>query len=331
MNFIEVIGIDVSKSAVDACIHTSQSNERFANNGKGLSELLRWAKRNVSGTLDTLLFVFEDTGMYSYLLATELSSKDINYYVASGLDIKRSMGIARGKEDAMDAKRIALYGYRLKDEIRPSKNVSRAIGQLKALLGLRTKLVKQRAAYRTTLKEQKLIYKNSDFKTVFDVQKKMIECLTKQIKSIQTEIQLIIKSEDELHRSLKLVTSIKGIGMQMATTMIITTNNFQKFATSRQFASYCGIAPFPYRSGTSIKGRTKVSHLANKKVKALVHMCAISAIQHNPEMRAYYLKRTEAGKSKMSTINIIRNKLISRIFAVVRRQTPYVDTMKFAA
>ena len=331
MDFIEVIGIDVSKSVVDACIHTSQSNERFANNRQRLSKLLQWAKRNVSGALDTLLFVFEDTGMYSYLLATELSSKGINHYVASGLDIKRSMGIARGKEDAMDAKRIALYGYRLKDEIQPSKNVSRTIGKLKALLGLRTKLVKQRAAYKTTLKEQKLIYKNSDFKTVFDVQKKMIDYLTKQIKSIQTEIQLIIKSEDELGTSLNLIASIKGIGMQMATTMIIRTNNFQKFATSRQFASYCGIAPFPYRSGTSIKGRAKVSHLANKKVKAMIHMCAISAIQHNPEMRAYYLKRTEEGKSKMSTINIIRNKLISRIFAVVRRQAPYVDTMKFAA
>lgn len=60
-------------------------------------------------------------------------------------------------------------------------------------------------------------------------------------------------------------------------------------------------------------------------------MCAITAIQHNPEMKNYYIKRVETGKSKMSTINIIRNKLIPRIFAVVKRQTPYVDTMKFTS
>ncbi|MCK5705403.1 MAG: IS110 family transposase, partial [Cyclobacteriaceae bacterium] len=89
--------------------------------------------------------------------------------------------------------------------------------------------------------------------------------------------------------------------------------------------SYCGIAPFPNTSGTSIRGKTKVSNLANKKIKSLFDLCAKSAIQHNPEMKAYYNRRLEEGKNKMSTINIVRNKLLSRIFAVVNRQTPYVD------
>lgn len=176
-----------------------------------------------------------------------------------------------------------------------------------------------------------MIYKNTDFKIIFEVQEKMIHYLTKQIKSIESQIQQIIEADIDLFNSFKLISSIKGIGLQMATTMIITTNNFNKFDTWRQFASYSGIAPFPYQSGTSVKGRTKVSHLANKKVKTLIHMCAISAIQHNPEMKAYYIKRVESGKSKMSTINSIRNKLIARIFAVIKRQTPYVDIMKFAA
>ena len=176
-----------------------------------------------------------------------------------------------------------------------------------------------------------MIYKSKDFKTIFEVQEKMIHYLSKQIINIQSQIQKIIESDIELFNSFKLISSIKGIGVQMTTTMIIITNNFQKFDTWRQFASYSGIAPFPYQSGTSIKGRTKVSHLANKKIKTLIHMCAISAIQHNSEMKAYYLKRVKIGKSKMSTINIIRNKLIARIFAVIKRQTPYVEIMKFAA
>ncbi len=158
----------------------------------------------------------------------------------------------------------------------------------------------------------------------------MIHYLTKQIKNIETKIVEIIEKERELKQNLTLILTIKGIGMQMATTIIIATENFTKFENWRKFASYCGVAPFPYQSGTSIKGRNRVSQLANKKIKALIHMCAITAIQHNPEMKSYYEKRVEKGKSKMSTINIIRNKLIARIFAVINRQTPYVNIMKFA-
>lgn len=119
--------------------------------------------------------------------------------------------------------------------------------------------------------------------------------------------------------------------MQTALIMIVFTDNFAQFDNWRKFASYCGIAAFPYQSGTSIKGRLNVSHLANKKIKAIINMHAFSAIQHSPEMKFYYQKRVLEGKSKMSAVNIIRNKLIPRLFAVVKRQTPYVDIFKFAA
>ena len=112
---------------------------------------------------------------------------------------------------------------------------------------------------------------------------------------------------------------------------IVYTNNFTRFKTSRQFASYCGVAPFTNSSGTSLRGKTKVSNLANKKLKSLPDMSAKTAIQFSPEMKTFYERRQEMGKSKMSTINIIRNKIISRMFAVVKRQSPYVDLMKYAA
>lgn len=329
MNFKNVIGIDVSKNTIDVCIHLSQKNNQFVNTKKGLSEFLDWSMQHLESITDTL-FVFEHTGMYSHLITTFFDDNECLYFIAPALDIKRSMGIVRGKDDKVDAKRIALYGYRLKDEIIPTKKHNKSVTQLKSLMSLKAKLIKQRAAYKVTLREQKNIYKTKDFKTIFDVQEKMIHYLTKQIKSIEFEIISIIEKENELLNNLNLILSIKGIGMQMATTMLIFTENFSKFENWRKFASYCGIAPFPYQSGTSIKGRNRVSQLANKKIKSLIHMCAISAIQHNPEMKKYYLKRVEKGKSKMSTINIIRNKLIARIFAVINRQTPYVNTMKFA-
>lgn len=109
----------------------------------------------------------------------------------------------------------------------------------------------------------------------------------------------------------------------------LTKNSFPKFKTWRKYASYCGIAPFPNTYGTSIRGRTKVRNLANKKLKSLFDLCAKSAIQNNPEMKIYYHNRVEQEKNKMSTINIISCKLMARVFAAINRQTMYVNSLKF--
>ena len=327
----EIIGIDVSKLLIDVCIHTKQIVSQFENSNKGFVKMMKWVLSNTPFFTQEMLFVFEHTGMYSHQLSLFLTKEKQSFFIAPGLEIKRSIGIARGKDDRIDAKRIALYGYRLKKELKPSRLPENNILRLKSLLSLRTKLNKQRAGFKVTLKEQKAIYKTKEYKVIFEVQQKMIASLSKQIDKINIAMQNIINKQVELKKNYDLVTSVKGVGMQTAMVIIAFTDNFSKFDNSRKFASYCGIAPFPYQSGTSIKGRTKVSHLANKKLKTIINMCAISAIQHNPEMKLYYQKRVLEGKSKMSTINIIRNKLIARIFAVVKRQTPYVDTFKFAA
>lgn len=330
MNFKEVIGIDVSKNMIDVCIHLSQRSSKFANTSKGLKGFMLWVQRHLKHMSD-VLFVYEHTGMYSHRLTMVLQAMGYHYYVAPALDIKRSMGIVRGKQDKVDAKRIALYGYRLKEEITPTTICTKSVATLKSLMALRSKLVKQRTAHKSTLREQKSVYSIKDFKFIFETQQRIIRYLTKQIKAIEKQMGDTIERQMPLKTNMELMLSIKGVGRQMATTMLIATENFTKFENSRKFASYCGVAPFPYQSGTSIKARSKVSPLANKKIKSLIHMCAVSAIQHNPEMKIYYQKRLEKGKSKMGTLNIIRNKLIARIFAVVHRQTPYVDTLKFVA
>jgi len=166
---------------------------------------------------------------------------------------------------------------------------------------------------------------------LFDVQEKMINTLNKQINKIEKEMKDIIKTDSKLKEMFDLVISVKGIGPQTTLFLIAYTAGFTKFKDSRKFASYCGIAPFSNSSGTSIRGRTKVSNLANKKIKSLLDLCAKTAIQHSPEMKNFYEKRINNGKNKMSTINIIRNKLLARAFAVVKRGVPYVDTLRFAA
>jgi len=329
MKIKDTVGIDVSKLTLDVRIHSNQMFEVFENSNKGFKKMIQWTYRNSSFLRKEIFFVFEHTGLYSEELSVFLSKQKILFALVPGLEIKRSLGIARGKDDKIDATKIALYGYRLKEELQPYQMPSDEIKTLKSLLSLRERIVKQRAGYKASLKEQKRVLKKS--KCLFEIQQKMIEYGTKQILRIEKQIEGIIKKDEPLKHIYQLITSIKGVGPQTALFMIIITNGFTKFKNARKFASYCGIAPFPNRSGTSIRGKTKVSHLANKKMKSLLDLCAKVSIQHNAEMKKYYQARLAIGKNKMSTINIIRNKIVSRIFAVVDRKTPYVNFMKYAA
>ncbi|WP_026775806.1 IS110 family transposase [Polaribacter sp. Hel_I_88] len=331
MKIKQTIGIDISKLTFDVRIHSNQCYQSFENNSKGFKALVKWVEKNNPISKEQTLFVLEHTGIYSEEISLFFDINNFYFALIPGLEIKKSLGISRGKDDKVDATKIALYGYRLRDEIKPYKLPSKNIHQLKRLLTLRERLVKQNAGYKATLKEQKRIYTRKENQLLIETQEKMIKYFTKQIKNIEAEMNVIIKANEQLKKQCKLIVSIKGVGSQTALFMIVTTNGFTKFASWRKFASYCGIAPFPNTSGTSIRGRTKVSNLANKKIKSLFDMCAKSAIQNNPEMKIFYHRRLEQGKNKMSTINIIRNKLLSRIFATIKRQTPYVDVLKYAA
>jgi transposase len=331
MNYKEIIGIDVGKLSNELRIHSSQKSYGFDNTQADCKKMGNWITKNTSCEKHEMLFVLEHTGIYTYHLTCYLQKNNFPFVLVPGLAVKRSLGITRGKDDKIDAKKIALYGYRLKDELIPTELPPQDIQSIKNLLTLREQLVKQRAGYKARLGEMKRFLKKDANEILFNVQEKVIIDLTIQIIKVESEVDSIVKSSEVLKPMFRLLTSIKGIGRQTALFLIVFTNGFTQFGTWRKFASYCGIAPFPNRSGTSLRGKTKVSNLANKRIKSLLDQCAKSAIQYNQEMKMYYEKRLAEGKSKMSTINVVRNKLLSRAFAVVNRGTPYVNLAKYAA
>ena len=183
---------------------------------------IRLAKENV-------LFVFEHTGLYSYRLTKRLNEKGYRIHVASGLDIKRSMGITRGKDDKADAKRIALYGYRKREEIKPHLEPKKALSKLKRLMSLRKKLVVQHASYIGTLKEQKEVLEDEEF--IFQTQHEIMKVLAQNIKSIEKEMDRIIREDAELQEMQKLLISVKGIGKVTARFLIVYTMGFTSFKT----------------------------------------------------------------------------------------------------
>lgn len=327
----ETVGIDVSKETIDVRIHTSKHFSVFENSNRGFKKMGNWVNKNSTYPNGQTLFIFEHTGLYSHKLAVFLSQNEMLFAMIPGLHIKRSLGIARGKNDKIDATKIALYGYRLKEEIQPQQIPTKELMKLKHLVTIRDRLVRQRAGYKASLREYNRILLKKDNKILIQTQERLISSLSKHIDRVEKEMNTIIYTNGELKEIYELIISIKGIGVQTAMYLIVYTGAFKKFANARKFASYSGVAPFPNKSGTSIRGKTRVSHLANKKMKTILEMCARSAIQYNPEMKAFYNRRLQEGKQESSTLNIIRNKLLFRAFAVVNRRTPYVNTMKYIA
>jgi transposase len=323
MQEILVVGVDVSKSTLDIYFKPTNHAVRIENNISGFRQWARELKKILNDE-SRVLVVMEHTGQYSYRFESFLGAQCIDYCKISALQIKRSLGVIRGKDDKVDAERIANYGWLRRDILIADAPPVKGIRELRELLSLRAKMIRDRNGYMSRLKEMRATGSCLQ-KELEKMQQRMIDMLTKSILLLEAKIKLVIKTYSSMQTTCDLLRSIKGVGWIVAAHMISCTNNFTRFNNVRKFNCYAGLAPFKHESGSSIKGRARISHLANKEVKTLLSLAASSAIQHDTEMKQYYKRRRDEGKRKMSCLNIIRSKLVARMFAVVRRQTPYLE------
>jgi transposase len=331
MSFKIYVGIDVSKLSLDVFIREKQAHKQFKNDSKGFALLIQWMGKQIQEPIKSILFCFEHTGLYSLPLALFFEEKQIHYSMIPALEIKRSLGVTRGKSDFIDSKRIAEFAYRFKDKVSVTKLPTEAITKVHSLLTLRDRLSRSLGSYVCSKNEFARALGNEYLPELLSSYDKMILAIKTEIKQLEKSIKTIINENTELRTSLELVTSVKGIGFIIASYLIVYTHNFTRFDNWRKFACYSGIAPFDYQSGTSVRGKTQVSSIANMQVKRLLHLGAICAIHTDIELRDYYQRRLSEGKTRMTVINVIRNKLIARIFAVVKRGTPFVDIKKYIA
>ena len=128
----------------------------------------------------------------------------------------------------------------------------------------------------------------------------------------------------------RIITSIKGIGPVNGWMTIAYTENFTSFPDGRHYAVFVGVIPFGNTSGTSIKRRPRVSHLAHKELKQELNMAARAAVEHDPEMRAY-AERKLKNKEYGLVLNNVKFKLILRMFSLVKRQEMYVENYRIQA
>lgn len=324
MKFKNIIGIDVSKSTLDYHIlNETESKGQIKNEKKAILDFFK----NLDLVPTTTLVCLEHTGIYNINLVQILIKLKYNVWMESALRIKRSIGLVRGKNDKIDAARIARYAFLHQENASlwiPSREI---VLTLKGLLSQRARLIKAKLILITPIEELKGCGLKSNLSSLKKSIKSSLAALEKDIKSLTDQIQSLIKSDQTLEELFIYITSIPNIGTITAAKVIVTTDEFKKITDPKKFACHAGIAPFEHTSGTSLKGKSRVSHLADKEMKTMLHLATLSAISRPGEFREYFKRKVDEGKNKMLVVNAIRNKLVHRIFACVKDRRKYVKNI----
>lgn len=323
------IGGDLSKATIDYAICTQTEDKviaakSFSNDVKGFEALLTWLNKMAIDPARSV-FCFEHTGNYGLLLFSWLSVQEIDYCVEPALQIKRSIGMTRGKNDKIDAKRIANYALTHKDKLDAYQLPANVLLRIKQQLTYRDQLVRQRTGLKNSIKAHRLYEQVLGTDDVSMQIAARIDELTSTIEQIEKKVHAMIQEEDSMRKNFQLAESVKGIGLIIAAYMLITTHNFEGIYCGRKYACFAGIAPFEHSSGQYARGR-RVSGLANKKIKTLLSNGANSAIRCDPELRRYYQRKRAEGKDHKLVINAICCKLVGRVMAVVKRGSPFVSS-----
>jgi transposase len=332
------LGMDVSKSWVDItvmCVLNHQKQpavcERFENNAAGMKVMHKWLKKQHVSFDENSLLVIENTGVYHRLVWEYCSTHGLPLHIGNATHIKWSFGIARGKNDKIDSQRLCAYAFKNAEELKGTPVLNPVFLKLKDLMTARSRLLAQKNSIKTYLGELKLSNSRDTQLVMEEAHKAALKGLNESIKIVEKEIQTLIEKDAAIKRNYELLLSVPGIGHLTAVYLICCTNNFVCKITGKQLASYAGVAPFSNSSGSSIKGRNKVHKMANKDLKKLFHMGAISALTHYAEFKDYYERKVKEGKHEQSVINAIRSKIALRAIAVINNQEKYVNNYKKAA
>jgi transposase len=327
------IGIDVSKRTLDIAMVKEGElvlEERIDNDTLSIRSFLKRLLTTLHLSVNQITVCMEHTGIYNAPALEVLWKKKINTCLQPGLQIKQSQGMTRGKNDKVDARRIAIYAFKNRHELTFWKPQRPVVQELSTLLAARERLVKVQVQLQVPLKESVGFVEPSIVRKLKVNYRRSLKSIQADLQNIETQIDQLIASDKIVSNQVKTITSIPGVGRITAINMITATEEFSKISEAKKFACYAGVAPFEHSSGSSIRGKTRVSKMANMTLKKLLHLAAMSAIQCNPELKNYYIRKVNSGKNKMSVINAVRNKLISRVFACINNDRPYEKNYQYA-
>lgn len=326
------MGCDISQDNFNYCLRSKSGivlQGQVTNTTKSIRTWLVELKQKRQFDLTQILFCMEHTGVYGLLLLRVLHKQSLVICLENAVNIKLSLGLQRGKSDKVDAQRIAEYALRYSDRLKQWSPKRKVIDHLQLLIRLRERLVKARIEISRFNADAKRFMSKEEYQLIVKGSQVTLKAIARDIDKADENIEALIMNDENLKKLSRFIRSVDGIGKVACSAILVRTNEFRDIKEAKKFACTAGVAPFEHSSGSSIKGKTRVSHSAHKELKTLMHMCAVGTISRKGEMKDYFMRKVAQGKSKMCVINAIRNKLIHRVFAVVRDEVMYQKNYQY--
>lgn len=325
------VGIDVSKKSLDICVllESSSKTEKVKNNKKAIELFFKRLQKQLGSY--NIHVCLENTGYYNWATYEAMETlSPITLFVISPLHIKRSIGLVRGKNDAIDAERIASFLRTNQNSLKPFIIPRKIIRSLQALVAQRKRLVEMKSKISVPSNELKSFADKTLIKQIMKTSAEALKTIVSQVLVIEKQIEKLINEDPSLKEKYNQITSIQGVGKVLCWSILIKTNEFKSINDPRKLACYAGVVPFEYSSGTSIFKKPRVSVMADRTLKKLLHMAAMRAIQIQGDLQSYYQRKVAEGKNKMLVLNNVRNKIVARICSVVKNQKTYIINLNLS-
>lgn len=322
------VGIDIAKATFTACICQRLSDgstrhskvESFSNTSRGFNQLVKWVRKQCVPK-PQVSFVMEATGIYYEPLAYHLHKLQQSVSVVLPNKVKyyaKSLNV-KSKTDAIDARVIAQMGAeRNLSEWQPAALVYR---ELRALTRLYSELKAQRTAFSNQLQSMQ-----SGHEPLAFIQKSLkgiIGKLDREITKTEAAIRQHISNQEWLQQKVEKLMTIKGVGFITVAIIVAETQGFQLITSAKQLASYAGYDVVQRESGSSIKGKTRISKKGNSRIRAALHFPALVASRHNPNLAAVYQRINEGKSSKMIGATALQRKILVLLYALWKNDTTY--------
>lgn len=320
----EVLGIDVSKETLDACLMQlsgEMTSLQVKNTSQGVRRLIDWASKQTSHYYVCL----EATSVYGRLVA--------EYAFAVGLGVSvvnprqthafAHSRLARTKTDTIDAALIARFARAmlLEGRLPRFEPLSAAMRSLQALVRYRDSLVTQRVQILNRLE-------TCEHQWIQRSERVLLRSLDKQIEKLELEILEQIAADPEIRESVEILTSITGIGVTTASVILAELPPIERFDEAKQVAATVGVTPRARHSGTRTPSSQPITKMGNARIRKTLYMAALSAIRYNQTMRRFAARLLGKGKPGKVVVVAVMRKLIHVCFALLRSRQRYREDYK---
>lgn len=322
------VGVDISKDDFKVCFYHLDSNNRrfikgtrrFKNTLAGFVDFMKWIEKKRK--LDLILHItMEATGVYYENLAHFLN--DNGYHVSVVLP-NQSKAYAKSlnlnsKTDKIDANMLGQLG--IERELGKWQPASAKMRVLKQLTRDRGNLIEEKVAISNKIHAQ--VQSFSPDKTVIKRMEERLDLLKKQIKQVEKQVELTIKTDELINHKIDNICKVKGLALITVATIIAETNGFVLFTSRSQLINYSGYDVIEWTSGTSLKGQARISKKGNSRIRKALHFPAISAVKHEPQFQQLFDRILDRTSIKMKGYVAVQRKLLLLIYTLFKKDSVY--------